>query len=145
MRLVICSYCEGRAKLVNGSALFPDIKELYFKNFWRCEPCKAHVGCHPGTDKPLGTLATQRLRRLRHTVHLRFDKRWKNGRLKKRRRKRSEAYVWLAEKLEIPIEQCHIGMFDEKMCERALDALGKTTKSEIDFGFTRYEPEIRNE
>ena len=125
MRLVICQYCKGRAELLKGSALFPGKNELYFKSFWRCEPCKAHVGCHPGTDEPLGTLATQRLRRLRHIVHLRFDKKWRRGRLKKRRRKRSEAYVWLAGKLEIPVEQCHIGMFDERMCERALEILNE--------------------
>ena len=118
MRIVVCNYCKERAELVRGSALFPGAKELYYHKFWRCAPCKAHVGCHPGTDEPLGTLATQRLRRLRHTVHLRFDDRWKNGRLRKRRKKRSEAYVWLAEKLEIPVEQCHIGMFDEKCVKK---------------------------
>ena len=127
MRLVICQYCKGRAELLKGSALFPGKNELYYKKFWRCKTCNAHVGCHQGTDKPLGTLATQRLRRLRHLVHLAFDKRWKKGRLKKQRRKRSDAYIWLASELGIIVDRCHIGMFDEKMCERALEVLKQKT------------------
>ena len=142
MKLVICQYCNGRAELVRGSSLFQDSKEFYYCKFWRCAGCKAHVGCHPGTDKPLGTLAKQNLRRLRCIVHLAFDKRWKNGRVKKRRRKRSAAYIWLAAELGIPVEQCHVGMFDERMCERALEVLGHSNREdEIDFGFVRYEPE----
>ena len=125
MRIVVCKYCKGRAELVNGSTLFPGAEELYYHKFWRCKSCKAHVGCHPGTDKPLGTLATHRLRRLRHLVHLSFDKKWKKGRLKKRRKKRTQAYIWLAAELGIPTERCHIGMFDEKMCERVLEILNE--------------------
>ena len=36
---------------------------------------------------------------------------------------RTAAYVWLSEKLGIPTELCHVGMFDEETCRRALDIL----------------------
>jgi hypothetical protein len=74
MRIVICSYCIGRAERVKGSAIYPQYEKLKDKLFWQCAPCGAHVGCHPGTDKPLGTLAKARLRRLRHECHVVFDK-----------------------------------------------------------------------
>lgn len=34
---------------------------------------------------------------------------------------RGAAYKWLAGELGISAEQCHIGMFDETMCQRVID------------------------
>lgn len=110
--------------LTCGSALFPQRERLHDKLFWACAPCKAHVGCHPGTNKPLGTLAKAVLRKLRHDCHIAFDKKWiRKRRGRNRSRKRSEAYIRLAGNLNIPVEQCHFGMFDKKMCARALEVL----------------------
>jgi hypothetical protein len=142
MKLVFCNYCKGRAELVKGSALFPEAKDLYYKKFWRCDPCKAHVGCHPGTTNPLGTLAKSKLRRKRHLVHLEFKKKWMRGRHKKSRAKRKIAYAWLAGKLGTPAEKTNVGMFDEDMCSKALEVLKPNNKENaIDFGFVKYKPE----
>ena len=35
---------------------------------------------------------------------------------------RREAYSALARELEIPVDECHIAMFDEELCEKAVEA-----------------------
>jgi hypothetical protein len=34
--------------------------------------------------------------------------------------KRGEAYAWLAEKLGIPVQRCHIGEFDATRCREVV-------------------------
>ena len=73
--------------------------------------CDCYVGCHPGTDEPLGTLADKELRRLRSRAHKAFDWFWKSGQIT-----RDEAYSLLAEHLGVSPEQAHIGMLDCEQC-----------------------------
>jgi hypothetical protein len=114
---VICSYCGIPTRLVQGSEIYKTEDKPYSeKYFYYCNKCDAYVGCHPGTQNPLGTVANKRLRRLRKLCHGSFDKIWKNKYLS-----RSKAYKWLASKLDILPSQCHIGMFDEQMCLKAIE------------------------
>ena len=111
----ICPYCKKEAKLVTGKVLYPHNRELHWEQFWRCEPCGAYVGCHKGTDQPLGNLADQNLRSLRRKAHASFDVLWKKGFMK-----RKTAYNWLADTLELDGESCHIGLFDAPMCRKVV-------------------------
>lgn len=111
----ICPYCEDTSAFVGGDIIYPHRPDLYSKRFYLCEPCNAYVGCHPGTRKPLGRLANAQLRQAKMDAHRAFDPLWKNG-----NRSRSEAYKWLAGKLGIPEEECHIGMFDVHRCRQAV-------------------------
>lgn len=120
--IVQCPYCGNEAKLVGGRAIYPYRKDLYAKKFWRCEPCDAHVGCHPNTEKPMGRLATLLLRQWKMRVHAHFDPLWKEAG-KKKNQARSEAYEWLADRMGIKPSQCHIGMFDEAQCADAVRIL----------------------
>jgi len=115
---VKCFHCDSEAVLVTGRELYPhrpDLKRLYF---WRCEPCQAHVGCHPDSSEALGRPANAQLRYARHQAHLRFDPMWKNGNLS-----RSGAYGWLADRLGIPKHKTHIGQFDLYMCQRVVEVI----------------------
>ena len=116
--VVICPYCQERARLVTGEQVYPHRRDLYDKRFYACPPCGAWVGVHVGTFQPLGRLANEQLRKLKMHAHARFDPLWKSGRVE-----RSAAYVMLAEALGIPGEECHIGMFDEDMCMRVVNAI----------------------
>lgn len=107
-----CDYCGKPAELVTGDEIYPHRPDLSRLRFWRCEPCDAHVGCHRGTTRPLGRLANAELRRAKMAAHAAFDPLWKSGRMS-----RSEAYAWLADRLGIEADVCHIGMFDVAMCE----------------------------
>ena len=108
---VKCQYCKQEAKKVDGLYLYPHIEELANNTYYVCEPCKAWVGCHKGTDTPMGTLANMSLRRRRNAAHKAFDRLYKEGFMK-----RTECYTWLAFTLNIPTKFCHIGLFNEEQC-----------------------------
>jgi hypothetical protein len=113
--MVICGYCNRAAERVTGKVIYPHRPDLYEKVIYRCEPCGAYVGCHPGTDKPLGRLATAELRRAKMAAHAAFDPIWKSKTVK-----RGSAYRWMADQLGIAHSDCHIGEFDESTCNRVV-------------------------
>lgn len=113
---VLCPYCALEAELVTGAVVYPHRPDLASLRFWQCSPCEAYVGCHKGTKAPLGRLADATLRKAKQRAHAAFDPLWKNG-----GRSRDEAYAWLSKELNIPPEECHIGMFDVHQCKRVED------------------------
>jgi hypothetical protein len=125
MNPIKCPYCGQEAKLVNGQHVYPHRPDLKSLNFWACDPCDAYVGCHKegatfllnkkqvrsdGT-MPLGRLADARLRRAKSAAHAAFDPIWKGGSMS-----RHAAYAWLAEKMNLKKDDCHIGMMDADAC-----------------------------
>lgn len=117
---VKCDYCHRDAVLVTGKVIYPHRPDLFGKMFWRCDPCDAYVGCHPrnprSTDRrngtiPLGRLANAELRAAKQEAHAAFDPIWKSGTMR-----RSAAYAWLAGKMGISTDNCHIGMMDVAAC-----------------------------
>lgn len=115
-----CDYCQHPAELVTGADIYPHRPDLADKSIWRCVTCAALVGCHPGTDEPLGRLANAELRKAKIAAHAAFDPVWKSKRMR-----RGEAYRWLSKELGIPLEQTHIGMFDVETCRRVVEACQK--------------------
>lgn len=109
----ICPYCGRPSEKVTGKNIYSHRTDLDNKTFYRCKPCDAYVGCHPGTDEPLGRLANSELRLAKRRTHLWFDSIWKSGAMS-----RTQAYEWLAGQMGIKVEDCHIGMFDKEQCER---------------------------
>ena len=112
-----CPYCNSTAVLVGGNVIYPHRPDLVHRKFWRCPclVCDAYVGCHLGSDKPLGRLANQDLRNAKVLAHEFFDRLWRNGKMK-----RSSAYAWLAKKMKISRNKCHIGMFNVEQCNEAV-------------------------
>lgn len=120
MKEVYCDYCGRRAEFV-------DSKVVYGKSYgmiYLCRSCIAYVGVHKGTDTPLGRLANAELRHWKKAAHAAFDPMWKYGRF---RGHRNAAYGWLAQKMELPVEQTHIGMFDVADCRRAIQIINNNT------------------
>lgn len=74
--------------------------------------CNSFVMAHPGTKKPMGTLATPELRRLRYEAHQQFDQLHKSGLMT-----RQEAYRWLAYMVQAPMPHAHIGHLGEYYCK----------------------------
>lgn len=85
-----------------------------------CHPCDAYVGVHNGTDIPLGRLANRELRRWRNRAHAAFDPLWQKGPY---RRRRNDAYVWLAGKMGLTKEETHIAMFDVEQCKQVIQIM----------------------
>lgn len=120
---VRCPYCGEDAALVPGDILYRGRPDLRHKQFWRCIDCDAHVGCHPGGTRPLGSLATAATRKARLRAHEAFDALWR-----RRPRSRPAAYRWLAAQLKIPPEECHIGQFSEAQCQRVLNVVAAASQ-----------------
>lgn len=121
---ITCPYCGKSAKKIEGVELYPFHQKLRTLTFWRCDPCEAHVGCHPNSSIPLGTLAKKPLRALRTQAHHHFD-----GLRESKEWGRTFAYAWLATKMELPRDKCHIAWMDEGMCLRVIDICRTETEN----------------
>lgn len=116
---VLCQYCHKPAKLKKGADLFPDYPEFANSNYWVCAPCRARVGCHEGTETPLGSLADGKLRAVRKMGHEAFDPIWKfmvNLKGGKPHDFRQRMYGWLADELGIPVKDCQFGGMPYEKC-----------------------------
>lgn len=115
---VICPYCHNRARLTDSACVYNGKSKGLI---WYCKACDAYVGVHTGTDVPLGTLANARLRSRRRVAHMIFDKLWQGtSHGGTAAMSRAGAYVWLSERMGIPVALAHIGMFDAEQCEKAI-------------------------
>ena len=115
-----CQYCGKETELVDSGVIYGKSYGLIY----RCCPCDAYVGCHPRTYKPLGTVANKELREWRKKAHSIFDPMWKAKIKRDKCSKlvaRNAAYKWLAEQLNLPVEDTHIGMFNVEQCKRVIE------------------------
>ncbi|UTU07784.1 hypothetical protein CcrC1_gp099 [Caulobacter phage C1] len=114
----ICIECGSLAKLTSGAIAFPRRPEFHREQAYLCD-CGARVRCHPGTTIAQGFPAKHRVSEARWSAHNAFDALWRDGPFTRFLNARSRAYAWLAEELEMDIEDCHFGMFDLNTCRRA--------------------------
>lgn len=116
---VTCAECGERAKLVNGGVMYPHRPDLGDLLFYLCR-CGASVGTHKGTREPLGTPANARTKSARSAAHAAFDPLWKASDAKRNGEgnARKRGYRWLAGELQIPFEECHIGMMSAAVANR---------------------------
>lgn len=121
-RKVSCQYCDKLAVVANGSDIYGSSHKLSSKEFYYCKPCEAWVGMHSISKKPFGTLAKSDLRQKRVLAHSLFDKIWardiEKGLSKSAARK--QAYKWLADSMDMPVDKCHIGDFDIARCNQVM-------------------------
>ena len=105
-----------------GAVVIAHHSEVYGREFhewpwlYRCARCDAHVGMHPFTSIPLGTLADKALRATRTSCKQPFELLWKHKRMN-----RNEAYAGLAAHLGIELSACHFGLFNAEQCRAARD------------------------
>jgi hypothetical protein len=141
----LCPYCGNESQLRVGSEIYPHRADLWDKFFWKCDPCGAYCGCHPGTKKALGVPASAELRKARSILHDQMlDPLWKNAvvaggyepedekaRIIIVRTARSRVYDFLADRLVLTKEQTHTGLFDIETCRAAWRVLAGVTYPEI--------------
>lgn len=116
----ICRYCGGTVRLVPANMVYgaAAAKRLKLEKemFYQCQNCNARVGCHRGSKRPLGNLANEVLRLKRMETYQVYDAFWKSKGMT-----RTQAYKWLAERMQIPEQQAHIGSFEMDQCQRVID------------------------
>ena len=123
----ICATCGKGCRLTDGVEIYPHLPNLAEKKIYVCDPCGARVGCHPGTDTPLGTAADSITRTARIATHTLLDPLWKNN----KQIKRGDVYRYLARRMGMDQSKCHIGMFDAKQCYAANEILRGATADQI--------------
>lgn len=70
-----CRYCKHDIHLYHiGDAEYPYQKD--YGPVWKCVPCDAYVGCHKGTERPLGLVADAATRAAKIKAHAAFDPLW---------------------------------------------------------------------
>lgn len=74
-------------------------------------------------------MATSTTRRLRKTVHDKFDPIWKGSH---RCLSRGRAYEWLAGKMGLSKSDCHISRFDADLCRKALAVIDESRDELVD-------------
>lgn len=120
-----CPYCGGGVTLRDSAVVY----RRSYGPMWICDrypACDAYVGCHKGTEKPLGRLANKELRDAKMAAHSAFDPMWKTPSISRTpKQMRSIAYRWLAEQLGLDAKKCHIGLFDAETCRRVVEACEK--------------------
>ena len=116
----VCPDCKIPAVCVDSKAIYG--KHTSYGPVWACPNrpagCDCYIGCHPRSNRPLGpVLATREVRQARMRAHDAFDPMWRSGKMG-----RKKAYSWLARRLGIHVNDCHIGHFDVAMCNRVVEA-----------------------
>ncbi len=127
----ICPYCIFETELVSGDFIYPNrVKEqprpkFLDKKYFVCKLNPNHyVGTKADNITSLGRLADTELRKLKSQGHSTFDPLWKN---KIHFKNQKDAYMWLSERMNLPIGLTHFGMFDNEQCLNAIKYCNELT------------------
>lgn len=130
----LCPYCNHPTEYIDSTFVYG----RSFGMIYICKSCDAYVGVHEGTDNALGRLANKDLRAAKIKAHASFDKIFKDGLINKIWKQwipnisnRKKAYRWLSIQMNIPEEQCHIGVFDIADCYRVIHICHPYLQEEI--------------
>lgn len=111
-----CNICGGHVVFTSNAAIYG--KEYGSGKCYLCQSCGAYTGTHrPRPKEALGLLADESMRKGKVMCHDLFDAMWKGK--PKARKKRKDLYAWLADRMGIPVEECHFGYFDIHQLRRA--------------------------
>jgi len=125
----ICRYCGGKIEMTDAREIYGDAVVrlgLEGEKIYLCRTCNARVGCHKGTDRPLGEVANEVLRLKRRETHEIFDQFWRRKDLS-----RTQAYHWLAEQMHLSANRTHIGSFEMDDCQRVIDLCSRFENQHI--------------
>lgn len=125
----ICRYCGGVIRLVPAEKIYGEKAAkslgLFGEQIYQCQNCNARVGCHKGTNRPLGNVANEALRLKRIETHQVFDGYWKSQHMT-----RTNAYKWLSQQMRLPAKQSHIGGFEMDQCQKVIELCTCTDSEE---------------
>lgn len=113
-----CPDCGGNMEMRRG-------RFGYFLGCARYPKCKGAHGVHQKTRKPLGKPADKATREARIEAHAAFDGFWSS-----RGWDRTAGYCWLADKMGMRVDDCHIGQFDKEQCNIVIGLVALEDKVE---------------
>ena len=109
--MIYCVACKKDvfADLVTGEQVYPHRPDLYRLKFYKCPTCGNSVGCHRGSKKPLGVIATRELKKARIDIHDLLDPIWRTDKLLSR----NKLYSRLSDKIGKPYHTAEIRSIEE--------------------------------
>ncbi len=125
-----CNLCGGKVIYTSNAQIYG--KEYGSGKCYLCTSCGAYVGTHkPRPREALGLLADARMRAGKQMCHAVFDSKWKGK--PKAHKKRQDLYRWLAQRMDIPIDDCHFGYFDLTQLRKAYKILLEIKEQELKY------------
>lgn len=125
-----CNLCGGKVIYTSKAQIYG--KEYGSGKCYLCTSCGAYVGTHkPRPREALGLLADARMRAGKQMCHAVFDSKWKGK--PKAHKKRQDLYRWLAQRMDIPIDDCHFGYFDLTQLRKAYKILLEIKEQELKY------------
>ena len=112
-----CPYCGSSVVFRSADGIYQENNRgtmLYVCSHY--PECDAYVRVHEGTKAPVGTMANHDLRALRNTAQHFFDQLYKTGIMTK-----ESAYQWLANIIQAPLSEAHIGYLGEYYCKQVIE------------------------
>lgn len=138
-----CNICGGHVVFTSNAIIYG--KEYGSGKCYLCQSCGAYTGTHrPRPKEALGLLADKSMRKGKVLCHDLFDAMWKGK--PKARKKRKDLYAWLADRMGIPVEECHFGYFDIHQLRRAYLILKTVREQEMMYdnkGRVYFETELK--
>jgi hypothetical protein len=119
----ICPYCHCETNVVTDKDIFGPFSN-FNKKFIQCASNPDHYVGTYRRGVSLGRLADKSLRQKKMAAHAAFDPLWKDRLFNSR----DAAYEWLSNKMKLPKEETHFGLFDEKQCEKAIGIINRFAK-----------------
>ncbi len=124
-------YCIGcdkeiEARLTTGKEMYPHRADLAEMQFWKCDTCGSFVGCHKGSTRPLGYLASQEIKTWRKNIHMILDPLWKSKKIG-----RSQAYAYIGNRIGRTYHTAEIYSVEEG---KQIYEIVKTLKEKLDPG-----------
>lgn len=118
----VCPYCGRTAVLkpaeyVHGERTFKKGTHLYVCSAY--PECQAYVSVNERNLEPIGTLADRKLRKKRIEAHRLINQIVRYGYMSQK-----DVYRWLANRLELPYRETHIGYFSDYLCEQVIKECG---------------------
>lgn len=137
-----CPYCEHERRHQQRSTRAPwrayddvvcgecgspmTLKPSRFGLFYSCTrwpECDGTHGAHPNGE-PLGVPANKATKLARRRAHDLFDQLYsKRGRMS-----RTDAYTWLAKRMQLTKDECHIGRFTIAQCDHVIELVTQRLK-----------------
>lgn len=116
----ICGECGSRMKLqISRHYVYKDGSPRKFYICKKYPTCLGTCSAHPD-GQPMGIPSDKETRMARHELHGVFDVLWNSDCAVM---ERNEAYEWLANAMEIDVNECHISRFTKHQCNIAISAI----------------------
>lgn len=105
-----CPDCSGDLVLIRKPKKWKGPSKWAYACENRSKGCRATCTAHPD-GSPAAVPAPRAVRKARSEAHVAFDVLWQeNCPIKRQVRFRNICYAYIADKMVIPYEECHIGM-----------------------------------